>query len=123
MANIIEGRGWFVFTLSALVAGTKEAAAAILASPYNPYTKEGGEGIGELIQFLDSMAAAGFARVSRTGWRVIEHPELGQLSWKSGYDFRSGGEIFLPPRQRKGGAPVPAQGRRPILSGGVGLWS
>lgn len=47
------------------------------------------------MRVLDAMSTAGFSRLSRRGWYVAEHPLLGQLSWKSGRDFRTAGRYFL----------------------------
>lgn len=71
----IKWQGHFVSLLSGLAAGEPET---------NP-----NYGLIDLHRDLCALDATGMARKSRRGWSVIDHPLLGQISWKSGRDFRT----------------------------------
>lgn len=103
----INGRGWFVWTVSSLAAGEDPRTEG------NPYTRGVEQrsldfGVAEKLQAtlredFDVLRDTGVARCSRKGWWYVDHPILGQVSWKAGVDFRSGKEyLFL----RVGGRPV-----------------
>lgn len=48
----------------------------------------------EVDETLRALEFAGMTRRSRKDWVTLDHPQLGTLQWKSGYDFRSSG-VFL----------------------------
>ena len=101
----VNGRGWFVWTVSCLRAGADPRKIVPGEGDYNPYTKGTGGELGfrlaavlceRLGETLAVLLDSGVARTSRKGWLIINHPILGQVSWKSGSDFRTAkGYLFL----------------------------
>ena len=81
----VEGKGWFVYTLSGLVVGD----ISIAENTDNKID------IRHILGVCITLGGAGFARISRKGWRTIDHPDLGLVQWKSGIDFRSTHPYFL----------------------------
>jgi hypothetical protein len=75
----METRGWFQFVLAALAAGD---FASLVEAEHLPVDM-----LQDISRVLDG--AREFASISRKGWLVLDHPVLGQVSWKSGIDFRS----------------------------------
>ena len=89
---MIKNCGWFVYLLSAIAEGNAEAIKADDCQRY---------GIGDsnvitiIAEKLATIAETGFARTSRRGWTTLEHPQVGMVQWKSGYDFRTTGRYFF----------------------------
>jgi len=80
----IHGKGNFVRTVSALASG--DVSAILLSSV----------GLKDLQTLFYSLDHAGFSRKSRRGWSTVDHPDLGNLQWKLGCDFRTTGQyLFL----------------------------
>lgn len=76
-----KGKGSFVTAVRALAKGGAPKVQSSLEA--------------EVLAPLGEIERAGFGRYSRSGWYVVDHPCLGQLSWKSGRDFRSFRRYFL----------------------------
>lgn len=84
-----KGNGWFTATIRSLV----EADLATLQS--ESWFRYGAK-LDKIEITLANLMEDGFARISRRGWKVIEHPVLGQISWRQGVDFRTcGGYLYL----------------------------
>ena len=79
ITKAIKGKGWFVYAISAIVAGDNDALSDDLVRPNWERLKE-----------VFSLARdTGFARFSRRGWWTLEHPILGTVQWKEGVNFRT----------------------------------
>ncbi len=78
MNKAINGSGWFVCTVSGLMAGD-----VTIIDGYNAYDLK------MIAATLETLAETRVARQSRKGWWTVEHTLLGTLQWKSGIDFRS----------------------------------
>ncbi|MBU0707254.1 hypothetical protein KKG41_02680 [Patescibacteria group bacterium] len=74
----ISGKGWFVATVSGLVAGDGS-----FVDPYNPMD------LRELGCVCATLSSTGFARESRKKWWTIDHPTLGLLQWKQGVNYKN----------------------------------
>lgn len=85
MEKRIDGKGWFVYTISALASGNDPRDDR----GYNKTT------LSELDRVCRTLSDTGFARHSRRGWLTLEHPDLGCVQWKSGVDFRTARNYFL----------------------------
>ena len=86
MNRVIDGKGWFVWTISGL------------ASADPKFIKDPGRmlSITDIATILRTLDHAEFSRFSRRGgWRTAEHPVLGVIQWKSGVDFRTVLPYFL----------------------------
>ncbi len=80
-----RGKGWFVFTVSALASGDAEA----LMDPYNLVDLKG------IRSTCVTLSISGFATRSRRGWQTIRHPDLGTLQWKFGFQVGTALEYFF----------------------------
>ena len=85
--NTINGKGWFVYSVSAIASRDIEAIQEANKSYYGRL-EEGGLALRILLD-LEAIECMMISRVSRNGAHVLEHPILGQLSWKAGTDFRT----------------------------------
>lgn len=90
--SAIDGKGRFVYLLSALASGDVEALNKQILK-----RKMTGDNdvVTVIFQKISVLSETGFARVSRKGWKTLEHPDLGMVQWKSGYDFRTTGIYFF----------------------------
>jgi hypothetical protein len=73
---------------------------------------------------LAELEYTGVARISRRGWYTIDHPSLGQLSWKSGIGYttgtrflvvRRGGKVIMHFRAKEWLEPIPPKQVRVYL--------
>lgn len=87
--NRVAITGWFAATIFALAEGNFDFFQ-------DESWRRNGVKLEEIKKVLSTLKNAGFARNSNRGWKVMEHPALGQISWKQGIDFRSCGRyLFL----------------------------
>ncbi len=83
--SVVRGKGWFVYLLSGLYSASPEFI--------DEYSQNSGYGYGleSLRNDLSTLAETGVALKSRrSGWYCLEHPALGQIRFKMGYNFRNG---------------------------------
>jgi len=85
MKKVINHRGWFIHHMSSIAAGEPPCEHG---NPYymNPIA---------LKKDLEVLRDCGFTKVSSKGWEVISHPILGQISFKTGLNFRNGKEYII----------------------------
>lgn len=79
----INGKGWFVRTLSGLACGDTSFVHTCNRID-----------VREISETLGHFVSSGFARVSN-GWDTMDHPDLGVVQWKSGVDFRTAQDHFF----------------------------
>jgi hypothetical protein len=100
----IDGQGWFIFTVTRLASGGDprdehqyNPYASAKECAYSPMDWRVAKVVSRaLAKTLDVFQATGVARYSRRGWLVIDHPVVGQITWKSGVDFRTAKDyLFL----------------------------
>lgn len=90
--RLIEWKGWFVYLMSAIASGDADA----LTTEGCRQCAIGDSNVVTIIaNHLENIQETGFARISRKGWRTLDHPDLGMVQWKSGYDFRTTGVYFF----------------------------
>jgi hypothetical protein len=83
------GKGWFVILIDAIEQGK------LTEKVWSPsWTTTVGKNALNFI-FMTVAGGSEFAVRTKKGWYSLIHPDLGQLSWKSGFDFRSGGRYFF----------------------------
>lgn len=85
MQSTITHKGRFVFLLSGLAAGDETFLNEYGADNPSPYLM----GIQGLNKALMTLSDTRVARYSRKGWLTIDHPDLGMVQWKQGWDFRT----------------------------------
>ena len=81
MKVVVNYKGWFKFILSGGDLAEMEKAT------------------GQVPVVADVLAplkgAAEFAVLTRKGWHTLRLPDVGQITWKTGLDFRTGSEFLF----------------------------
>ena len=83
--------GWFKFCLAAWADGNSAAIEAMAPNPAAEHSAT----LRAVADTLYVIETAGVSRRTRKGWHEIAVPMLGQVSWKSGSDFRTGGAFLI----------------------------
>ena len=90
MAKLLVGRGWMAYVLTAAKYGYFPDGKIDWEKKQEEWSSYAPEKPIEMVQeTLSVLAGSGFARLSRKGWHVMDHPDVGQISWKQGVDFRT----------------------------------